>query len=420
MADAPNSSKPAEISPPPKASPPRAETNSPPIANTVLPAKEEAASLPREDPATVDAASPKSWTIPSRSKTASPTGPGSPPAEQTADDQGDDTAAQQAAIEVDQQVHEATPIPDDQLSVSAYTKSLSSSVVDYPTEHGRRYHAFRHGAYYGPNDETELDRLDFLSDFVIKMTEGQLYHAQLDPNKVHRILDVGTGTGIWAVQIADEFPNAEVIGNDLSPVQTEWVPPNVKFEVDDVESPWIGPKYDFIFSRGMAGAIADWPQLVRNVFENTNPGGWAEFQDWDTIYYCDDGTCGEDTFTMKMDRMFIDACKMIGRDPRPGPQLEGWLRDAGFINICHKMIKIPIGTWPKDERLKDLGHMNLIQIIDGLEAYNLRLFTSVLGWTQVEAQVLFAEVRREMKSNLHHSHMQFHLVYGQVPEAEAE
>lgn len=107
-----------------------------------------------------------------------------------------------------------------------------------------------------------------------------------------------------------------------------------------------------------------------------------------------------------MDRMFIDACKMIGRDPRPGPQLEGWLRDAGFINIRHKMIKIPIGTWPKDERLKDLGHMNLIQIIDGLEAYNLRLFTSVLGWTQVEAQVLFAEVRREMKSNLHHSHMQ--------------
>ncbi|KAI8208328.1 methyltransferase domain-containing protein [Colletotrichum sp. SAR 10_86] len=221
-------------------------------------------------------------------------------------------------------------------------------------------------------------------------------------------------------QIADEFPNAEVIGNDLSPVQMEWVPPNVKFEVDDVESPWIGPKYDFIFSRTMAGAIADWPQLAKNVFENTNPGGWAEFQDWDIVYYCDDGTLTEDTYTMKMDRMFLEACQMIGRDPCPGPQLEGWVKDAGFVNVRHKMFKIPIGTWPKDARLKDLGHMNVIQIMDGLEAYNMRLFTSVLGWTQVEAQVLFAEVRKEMKSNRYHGYTQFHVAYGQVPEAEAE
>ncbi|KAH0429720.1 hypothetical protein CcaCcLH18_08263 [Colletotrichum camelliae] len=354
------------------------------------------------------------------SKTASPTVPSSPLGEQMAHDEGGDIVAQQTQIEVDQQVNEGSPIPDDQLSVSAYTKSLSSSVVDYPTEHGRRYHAFRHGAYYGPNDEAELDRLDFLSDFLIKVMEGKLYHAPIDSDKVHRILDIGTGTGIWAVQIADEFPNAEVIGNDLSPVQMEWVPPNVKFEVDDVESPWIGPKYDFIFSRTMAGAIADWPQLARNVFENTNPGGWAEFQDWDIVYHCDDGTLTEDTYTMKMDRMFLEACQMIGRDPCPGPQLDGWLREAGFVNIRHKMFKIPIGTWPKDAHLKDLGHMNVIQIMDGLEAYNLRLFTTVLGWTQVEAQVLFAEVRKEMKSNRYHGYTQFHVAYGQVPEAEAE
>lgn len=45
------------------------------------------------------------------------------------------------------------------------------------------------------------------------------------------------------------------------------VPPNVKFEVDDVESPWVAPKYDFIYCRFMAGAIADWPRLVKNTFK---------------------------------------------------------------------------------------------------------------------------------------------------------
>ena len=51
-----------------------------------------------------------------------------------------------------------------------------------------------------------------------------------------RVLDLGTGTGIWAIDVADEFPNAEVIANDLSPIQPQNVPVNVRFEVDDIES----------------------------------------------------------------------------------------------------------------------------------------------------------------------------------------
>ncbi|KAF6836442.1 methyltransferase domain-containing protein [Colletotrichum plurivorum] len=303
-------------------------------------------------------------------------------------------------------------------SISAYTGSVASSVVDYPTENGRRYHAFRHGTYYGPNDEQELERLDFMSNLLIKLTKGKLHHAPLKQEKVHRILDVGTGTGIWAVEIADMFPDAEVIGNDLSPVQTTWVPPNVKFEVDDVESPWVGQKYDFIFSRFMAGAIADWPKLVKNTFENTNSGGWVEFQDWDLLYRSDDGSLTEDHYSMKMDRLFMECSRKLGRDPAPGPQLPQWMHDAGFINIHHKKIRVPLGTWPRDPHLKEIGHMNMIQALDGLEAYNLRLYTGVLGWTKEEALALFANVRKEMRSNAFHAMIDYHVVYGQVPEAK--
>jgi len=46
------------------------------------------------------------------------------------------------------------------------------------------------------------------------------------------------------------------------------VPPNVKFEVDDAESPWTHTApFDFIFCRYLLGGIADWPALMGNIYE---------------------------------------------------------------------------------------------------------------------------------------------------------
>lgn len=42
------------------------------------------------------------------------------------------------------------------------------------------------------------------------------------------------------------------------------VPPNVRFEVDDVEADWTyHQKFDYIHCRFMGIAIKDWPRLVR-------------------------------------------------------------------------------------------------------------------------------------------------------------
>lgn len=38
-------------------------------------------------------------------------------------------------------------------------------------------------------------------------------------SKAKHILDIGTGTGIWAIDYADEHPEAQVVGVDLSPIQ---------------------------------------------------------------------------------------------------------------------------------------------------------------------------------------------------------
>jgi SAM-dependent methyltransferase len=84
-----------------------------------------------------------------------------------------------------------------------------------------------------------------------------------------RILDVGTGTGIWAIDIGDLHPEAEVIGVDLSPIQPSWTPPNVKFEIDDVTQEWTWEpnSFDFIHVRTLGGSIKDWAAFLQEAYK---------------------------------------------------------------------------------------------------------------------------------------------------------
>ena len=66
----------------------------------------------------------------------------------------------------------------------------------------------------------------------------------------------------------DKYPSAQVLGNDISPVQPTDVPPNVNFELDDVERDWLYlSKFDFIHGRCLTGSIKDWPRLVGQAYQ---------------------------------------------------------------------------------------------------------------------------------------------------------
>lgn len=69
-------------------------------------------------------------------------------------------------------------------------------------------------------------------------------------------------------EFADLHPSADVIGVDLSPIQPKFVPPNCRFEVDDITQDWTYPinHFDFIHVRGLIGCLPDWTELYKRAF----------------------------------------------------------------------------------------------------------------------------------------------------------
>lgn len=84
-------------------------------------------------------------------------------------------------------------------AVSTASTSAESSIRDYMYENGRRYHRFREGMYNFPNDDVEQEREDMKHAMMKLLCSQKLHFAPIN-NNPQEMMDVGTGTGIWAIE----------------------------------------------------------------------------------------------------------------------------------------------------------------------------------------------------------------------------
>jgi SAM-dependent methyltransferase len=226
----------------------------------------------------------------------------------------------------------------DDLSAASSRTSLTSGITKYREENGRRYHAYRDGKYLMPNDDAEQDRLDLHHHIFNLVTGGKLFHAPIQHPS--RVLDAGTGTGIWAIDFADLYPGAHVIGCDLSPIQPGWIPPNLEFEVDDIEDTWRHKPFSYIHIRGLSGAIKDWKLLLTQAYDHLDPGGYLEIIDFETWIYEQDGDGSRIPMIQKWQEGLNEAGEKFGRSFNTAARLKNWIEEVGFVNVEEIITKV--------------------------------------------------------------------------------
>ncbi|KAK6223057.1 methyltransferase domain-containing protein [Colletotrichum tabaci] len=304
------------------------------------------------------------------------------------------------------------------VSVLESSSSMTSSIMQYREENGRTYHAFREGRYVLPNDAVENDRLDLQHHLCTLTFDEKLFLCPAGQDKpLCRVLDAGTGTGIWAMDFADVHPETLVTGVDLSPIQSPFVPPNVTFYIDDLEDDWTySYKFDFVYGRMLTGSIADWPRFIHQSYEFLEPGGWIELTDILLDLQSDDGTVGPDCAAQRWAAHMREAAAIWKRPLDSCMFYKQQLAEAGFTNVTERVYKWPSNPWPKDGKFKELGMWTYENIGVGLSGLSLALFTRALGWSKEQLEVFLVDVRKDMKDRSIHGWWPIYVVYAQKPK----
>lgn len=234
---------------------------------------------------------------------------------------------------------------------------------------GRRHIA---GVPYAlPRDDAEINRLDFQHYMLRHALRGN-YLAPLE--RPRDVLDVGSGSGRWAQEMALAFPHANVVGLDLAPPPVDAAahspdtesqsmrPPNFVFVTANVLEgvPFANASFDYTHQRLLFAAIPRprWPQVVSELARVTRPGGWVELVE---------GSVGEGAES-PAERTFTEwALQVTARreiDLQVGGRLPTFLRSAGLTNVASREVRIPIGA--HGGRLGRMMQADVLAVIQGL------------------------------------------------------
>ncbi|KAI9648653.1 Secondary metabolism regulator lae1 [Ciborinia camelliae] len=297
--------------------------------------------------------------------------------------------------------------------------ALRKNPPDY-FENGRLYHGLHRNKYMFPCDEDEKDRYDIFHKFFQVAMGGELHSKNTTFTTSYdgpRILDLGTGTGIWAIDMADKYGSngdrGEVVGVDLANIQPATIPENLQFQQRDIESPWFGletESWDMIHIRMLSGGMISWLDIYQKCFRHLKPEiGRLEHVEIDFTPRTDHGEIPPDSALAIWIQKLFEATHRNFRPLAYNSETRDMLQGQGFVDIEEEVIRIPLNPWPDDPREKDVARWYNLALTQGLEAMTLGPMYRMNNWSKDEVTRLITEVRRDICSRKIRAYNNMHI-----------
>lgn len=199
----------------------------------------------------------------------------------------------------------------------------------------------RDSHYLFPSHPAEIPRLDLQHWALRDVLGANLFADVRDPSMV---LDVGCGTGQWAAEIDQQFPEATVIGLDLQQPR-----PSQSSTLGFVRAnmlrglPFADNSFDLVHERLLVTAVPvdSWMEFTRDLVRVTRPGGWVELVEPKMTF--DNAGPAMSRISDLMLRMAarrgLDTTGTVFRI------LDGYLHHAGVEKAERRTFTVPMGKW---------------------------------------------------------------------------
>lgn len=232
---------------------------------------------------------------------------------------------------------------------------------------GRRHLA--DAPYVLPHDDQEINRLDFQHYMLRYALHGNFAAPVRSPASM---LDVGSGTGRWAMEMAAYFPDTNVVATDIvtpadeatatpgfglekRPENYTFVPGNVLNGLSFADG-----SFDFVHMRLLIFALpeAAWPKVIRELVRVTRPGGWIEL--------VETGPQQNAGPAMEMLVQWITAAsERRGVNPLIGPRVADFLAGSGAANVNRRDIALPVGEY--GGRIGKMAETDIFSVMSGVK-----------------------------------------------------
>lgn len=254
--------------------------------------------------------------------------------------------------------------------------------------------------YILPLDATETNRLDF-QHYALRQALGGNYAAPI--NHPQSILDVGTGTARWGIELATVFPHSSIIGLDIMVPHLTTYPRNFAFVHDNVLDglPFANGTFDFVHQRLLLPAL---PMqrlhfVLSELVRVAAPMGWIELVEAD-VNIQSGGSANR-----KLIEWMVEASHHYGIDPRLGTRVGEFLSMMRLKDIEVRSVSLPVGHW--GGRIGRLMAADMVALYQGMKQ-------RILALTSVSSETYdYTCLKMQHEWEYNRCKIVFHIAYGQ-------